>query len=200
MRGCWLFSRLTVAAVLETLRGNQRWTYTLRQLQHSTRSALPSFHKAMPADMRRSFRRCCALALCAAVLAACEPVFVFAGGRVGGVEEAPPANWGFAESVDTVQVETRPADPYSVNVWGVGVGARFYVAASDGADARWAQAIKADSRVRLKVGERVFPLAAERVLDAAELNDVAAAYAAKYDTDREQSFVDAAWVYRLSPR
>ena len=134
------------------------------------------------------------------MLAACEPVFVFAGGRVGGVEEVPPADWGFAESVDTVQVETRPADPYSVNVWGVGVGARFYVAASDGADARWAQAIEADSRVRLKVGERVFPLAAERVLDAAELNDVAAAYAAKYDTDREQSFVDAAWVYRLSPR
>ena len=154
----------------------------------------------MPVAARRSLRRCCALALCAIVLAGCEPVFVFAGGRVGGVEEVPPANWGFAGSVDTVQVETRPADPYSVNVWGVGVGARFYVAASDGADARWAQAIEADSRVRLKVGERVFPLAAERVLDAAELNDVAAAYAAKYDTDREQSFVDAAWVYRLSPR
>ena len=120
----------------------------------------------MPVDVRRSSRRCCSLALCAVVLAACEPELVFAGGRIGGV----------------------------------GVGERFYIAASDGADARWAQAIEADSRVRLKVGERVFRLAAERVLDAAELNDVATAYAAKYDTDREQSFVDAAWVHRLSPR
>ena len=154
----------------------------------------------MRGDARPSWRRCCALALCAVVLAACEPVFVFAGGRIGGVDEAPPASWDFAESVSTVQVETRPADPYSVNVWGVGVGKSFYVAASDGGDAHWAQAIEADSQVRLKVGERVFPLVATRVLDAAELDDVAAAYAAKYDTDREQSFIDTAWVYRLAAR
>ena len=151
-------------------------------------------------DARPSWRRCCALSLCAIVLAACEPLFVFAGGRIGGVDEAPPANWDFAESVQTVQVETRPADPYSVNVWGVGVGGHFYVAASDGGDARWAQAIEADSQVRLRVGERVFPLAAVRVGAAAELEDVAAAYAAKYGTDQEQSFIDTAWVYRLAPR
>lgn len=150
--------------------------------------------------LRPSWRRCCALALCAVALAACEPLFVFAGGRIGGVDEAPPASWNFAETVQTVQVETRPADPYSVNVWGVGVGGHFYVAASDGADARWAQAIEADPQVRLRVGERVFPLAAERVGDAAELEDVAAAYAAKYGTDQEQSFIDTAWVYRLAPR
>ena len=154
----------------------------------------------MLGDERPSSRRCCALALCAVVLAACEPLFVFAGGRIGGVDEAPPASWDFAESVQTVQVETRPGDPYSVNVWGVGVGEHFYVAASDGADARWAQAIEADSQVRLRVGERVFPLAAVRVGDAAELEDVAAAYAAKYGTDQEQSFIDTAWVYRLAPR
>ena len=116
------------------------------------------------------------------------------------MDEAPPVDWDFAESVQTVQVETRPADPYSVNVWGVGVGGHFYVAASDGGDARWAQAIEADPQVRLRVGERVFPLAAERVGDAAELEDVAAAYAAKYGTDQEQSFIDTAWVYRLAPR
>ena len=137
---------------------------------------------------------------CAVLLGACEPVFIFAGGELSGTDEAHPESWDFAAEVDTVQIETRPGDPYSVNVWGVGVGADFYVAASDGPEARWAQAIEADGNVRLKVAGRVFPLAAERVEGAEELARVVDAYAAKYDVDRDQSFVDAAWVYRLDPR
>lgn len=138
--------------------------------------------------------------VCALMLSACEPVFIFAGGELSGTDEAHPESWDFAAEVDTVQIETRPADPYSVNVWGVGVGADFYVAASDGPEARWAHAIEADGNVRLKVAGRVFPLAAERVEGAEELARVVDAYAAKYDVDRDESFVDAAWVYRLDPR
>lgn len=136
----------------------------------------------------------------AALLAACEPVFIFAGGELGGVERAHPENWEFAAAVDTVQIETRPDDPYSVNVWGVGVGQNFYVAASDAADARWAQAIETNGNVRLKVAAHVYPLAAERVDSADELALVAAAYVAKYEVDPDESFIDSAWVYRLARR
>lgn len=149
---------------------------------------------------RRTFGAAVLGVVCALLLGACEPVFIFAGGELSGAEEAHPESWDFSAEVDTVQLETRPADPYSVNVWGVGVGADFYVAASDGPEARWAQAIEADGDVRLKVAGRLFPLAAERVESAEELARVVDAYAAKYDVDRDQSFVDAAWVYRLDPR
>lgn len=136
----------------------------------------------------------------AALLVACEPVFIFAGGELGGVEREHPGNWDFAAAVDTVQIETRPDDPYSVNVWGVGVGQNFYVAASDAADAHWARAIETNGNVRLKVAAHVYPLSAERVDSADELALVADAYVAKYDVDAEESFIDSAWVYRLARR
>ena len=162
-------------------------------------------------------RHAWALALVVAICAtACEPVFIFAGGTLAGSEEPAPADWAFSRAVDTVQIETRPDDPYSVNVWGVDVGAFVYVAASDGADSRWAQAIEADPRVRLKVGDRLFALRATRIATVAagasgaadgegeslddEMAGVIEAYVDKYDLDRDDNFVDGAWVYRLQAR
>ncbi len=134
------------------------------------------------------------------VLAACEPMFVLAGGALSGIERPLPTDWDFAQGVNTVQLETRPADPYSVNVWGVGLGSNFYVAASDGADSWWTQAIEADPHVRLRIDEHVYPLAARRVDDGIELAEVVEAYVSKYDVDPEDSFVRNAWVYRLGAR
>lgn len=152
-----------------------------------------------------------AIALVAAIVAtACEPVFVFAGGALSGSEEPVPESWAFSRDVDTVQVETRPSDPYSVNVWGVAVESFVYVAASDGGESRWAREIEADPRVRLKVGERLFALRATRLTagegEAAnqeaneELARVVDAYVEKYDLDPDESFVGGAWVFRLQAR
>ena len=154
------------------------------------------------------------LALIATIVAtACEPMFVFAGGALSGSEEPAPENWTFSREVDTVQIETRPADPYSVNVWGVAVESFVYVAASDGGESRWAREIEADSRVRLKIGERLFALRATRLtaVDAGdgeganeganeELARVVDAYVEKYDLDPDESFVGGAWVFRLQAR
>ena len=61
------------------------------------------------------------------LLAACEPLWVIPGGTLAGDESGPPGDWSFSDAIDTVQVETRPTNPYSVNVWGVAVGRHFYV-------------------------------------------------------------------------
>jgi len=134
------------------------------------------------------------------VLAGCEPSFVFAGGKLAGTERPMPTDWGFTEDFDTVQIETRPTDPYSVNVWGVGIDRDFFVAASDAGEATWAQAIEAEPRVRLRVGDDIYPLLAKRTEDPQELADVTDAYVDKYGGERERSFIRHAWVYRLDSR
>lgn len=150
--------------------------------------------------------RAAAIALAAAIcLSACEPLFIFPGGELAGDAVPPPESWEFSRDVETVQLETRPTAPYSVNVWGVHAGADFYVAASDGAGSRWAQAIEADPLVRLKVGDKLFALTATRIgedpdADSAEMTQVVNAYVEKYSVGTEDNFVASAWVYRLQPR
>ncbi|MDE0422030.1 MAG: hypothetical protein OXK76_14245 [Gammaproteobacteria bacterium] len=111
-----------------------------------------------------------------------------------------PKDWAFTEDFGTVQIETRPTDPYSVNVWGVSVNRDFYVAASDAGEATWAQAIESEPQVRLRVGEDIYPLLAKRTEDPQELAVVADAYIDKYGGERECSFIRHAWVYRLDSR
>ena len=139
-------------------------------------------------------------AIATLVVAGCEPTFVFAGGELSGTERPTPTDWGFTEDVGTVQIETRPTDPYSVNVWGVSVNRRFYVAASDAGDATWVQAIEAEPRVRLRVGDDIYLLLAKRTEDTEELAEVTDAYVGKYGGDRERSFIRHAWVFRLESR
>ena len=134
------------------------------------------------------------------VAAGCEPTFVFAGGELTGTERPMPKDWAFTEDFGTVQIETRPTDPYSVNVWGVSVNRDFYVAASDAGEATWAQAIESEPQVRLRVGEDIYPLLAKRTEDPQELAVVADAYIDKYGGERERSFIRHAWVYRLDSR
>lgn len=132
--------------------------------------------------------------------AGCEPTFVFAGGELAGTERPMPSDWGFTEDFGTVQIETRPNDPYSVNVWGVSVNGSFYVAASDAGDATWADAIEAEPRVRLRVGDDIYPLFAQRTEDPQELTRVIGAYIDKYGGEPDRSFIRHAWVFRLGPR
>ncbi|MCY3838847.1 MAG: DUF2255 family protein [Gammaproteobacteria bacterium] len=134
------------------------------------------------------------------VAAGCEPMFVFAGGALGGTERPMPSDWGFTKDFDTVQIETRPTDPYSVNVWGVSVNRHFYVAASDASEATWARAIQAEPQVRLRVGDDIYPLLAKRTEDPQELADVTDAYIDKYGGERDRSFIRHAWVFRLGSR
>ncbi len=41
--------------------------------------------------------------------------------------EPVPGSWGFTDEVDTVQLEKRPAEPYSVNIWLPATDAFLYV-------------------------------------------------------------------------
>ncbi len=125
-----------------------------------------------------------------------EPVIGIPGGRLSGTEQQSPKEWSATVDVATVQLETRPDDPYSVNLWGVGIGRDFYVATRAQGTA-WTKNIDANANVRLRVGETIYPLKAVSVSDDAERKRVFDAYIQKYDADPDDIVVNAALIYRL---
>lgn len=134
-------------------------------------------------------------------LTACAPMGPLPGGELEGEVTPPPRTWNEADAQETVQVETRPADPYSINIWGVGIEADYYIASAKGGDSSWVEHITADPHVRLKIGPDIYRLEAVRVTDPAELKRVHDHYAAKYHRSEQQmAEADGAWVFRLDPR
>jgi hypothetical protein len=135
----------------------------------------------------------------ACVIVGCGPIAILPGGKLSGAPEPPPTNWGFSDPIDTVQLETRPDDPYSVNIWGVGIGEHFYVAAGD-ASSTWVQGIAENPDVRLKIGDSLFELRAVRTDSEAEIDAFLIALKKKYDFDPEPDQRSEATVFRLEAR
>lgn len=131
--------------------------------------------------------------------AGCGPLVMIPGGALSGEVKPVPADWSFSEAIDTVQLETRPDDPYSVNVWGVAIGPHFYIAAGRMTN-QWAENLRADPRARLRVGDDVFEVAAVEVDDEAELEAVLAALQKKYEFEPDPEDRAEATLFRFGPR
>lgn len=131
----------------------------------------------------------------------CGPLVMIPGGALSGAVKPVPGDWSFTDSVETVQLETRPEDPYSVNVWGVAAGGGFYIASGRGESAAWAKHIAADPRVRLRVGEDIYELRAVHTTDEAEINAALEAIQKKYeDFEPDEEQRQQAILFRLEPR
>lgn len=129
----------------------------------------------------------------------CGPTLLMPGGRLAGPEAAVPADWAFSDEISTIQLETRPGDPYSVNIWAVGLGDRLYVHA--GANrSRWVQNLMAEPQARVRVGGTLYPVVAVRVEDPAEFAAFADAYQKKYGLRPRNENVAEVYLYRLGPR
>jgi len=121
------------------------------------------------------------------------------GGALEGSPEPLPESWAFTDAVDTVQLETRPAEPYSVNIWLTAADGHLYVHA--GANrSRWVEHLESDPRVRVRVGESIYELAAARVCEQAEFDRFAAAYEKKYGLRPRNESVAEAYLFRLGRR
>ncbi len=135
-----------------------------------------------------------------ALLSGCdEPFIVMAGGQLTGEVTEPPADWTELNHVEIVQIETRPRDPYSVNVWMIGKGPHVYVATGED-DTRWTRNIDADPAVRLRVEGKIYPLTAHRVEDKREKRAIGLEYAKKYGVDDDDdNWVQNGQLFRLDP-
>ena len=136
----------------------------------------------------------------ALLLTACSRPFVLIpGGALVGQSAPAPQSWSFTDAIDTIQLETNPADPYSVNIWVVGMGNALYVHA--GANrATWIENMDADPNVRLQAGDTIYELAASRVTSQEEFDRYSAPYEEKYGNPPRNLNVVEAYLYRLVPR
>ena len=110
-------------------------------------------------------------------------MLVFPGGALSGeVVDPPPDDWSFVDS-RFVDLETRPDDPYSVELNYFVVDGKLYVDPKEGR--AWLDYMRADPRVRVRFDDEVYPLKATLVAEPG--HDL-------------EGFDSSRFVYRLDPR
>lgn len=110
------------------------------------------------------------------------PFFLIPGGQLSGeVVNEPVDDWSFVTD-RFVDLETRPSDPYSVELNYFVKDGKLYIDPAEGRS--WLANIREDPRVRVRFDRRIYPLVAVQVDREAELEG--------FDADRI--------VYRLDPR
>ena len=138
--------------------------------------------------------------LLAASLAGCSSPFVLLpGGELKGSVAETPASWEFTDEVDTIQLETRPGDSYSVNIWVIALDEHLYVHAGTNRST-WVENMEAEANVRLRVDESIYELTSARVEAQGEFDRSSDAYEKKYGRRPGNEIVGEVYLFRLGPR
>ncbi len=137
-----------------------------------------------------------ALALLALATGCGGPFLVLPGGELEGTAAAAPTDWAVTREIDTVQLETNPDDPYSVNIWAIGMGPGVYVHAGTNRTT-WVEHMETDPKVRLQVEELIYELSATRVTSQDEFDSFSNAYEEKYGSRPRHEDVTEAYLFRL---
>ncbi len=125
------------------------------------------------------------------------PLSMIPGGELSGDVKSAPLTW--ATVPDTIQVETRPSDPYSINIWSVGLDEHLYIAT--GADGTtWTEFFATDANVRVRIIDSLYELKADLVSSSDERDTVSSAYVEKYELDPEDNWLQTGMIFRLDRR
>lgn len=110
------------------------------------------------------------------------PFLVFPGGRLSGeLATQVVTDWSFVED-PFVDLETRPKDPYSVELNYFVRDGNLYIDPAEGRD--WLEHIRSDPNLKVRFGETIYPVTAVLVGKPGELEG--------FDADR--------FIYRLDSR
>ena len=132
-------------------------------------------------------------------LVGCAENIPFPSGELTGTITPAPADWSDVPSPKVIELETNPAEPYSVKLWFIGLGDKAYVHSGTNR-AQWIENMEADPRVRLLVDERLFDLNAARVTTQEEFDRFADVYEKKYGNRPRNQKVNEAYLFSLSAR
>ena len=133
-------------------------------------------------------------------IASCNgPLPFMSGGRLDGEVKSVPQTWALDEDFAIVQLETRPEDPYSVNIAYTLMGGRLYINAGD-TETQWVKNMNANPLVRLRDAGQIYELRAERVTDAAEISEFGKAWTSHSMLHRDPVDLEEVWIYRLLAR
>ena len=129
-----------------------------------------------------------------------DPIGPMSGRALTGETAPYPSDWSFTSLHMRIAVESRPDDPHSVTTICFEVDGRLYVPAQNGAKKRWTKYVTDDPRVRLKIGELVYPARAVRVTPDDQTPFLEAA-GAKYPRLGESDEIpEDLWLFRIEPR
>lgn len=113
-----------------------------------------------------------------------------------GTVETPPQDWSFVNEHPRCVLETRPSNPYSVNVACLSYERELYVPSNWARFKRWPRHIREDPRVRYRVAGRIYELRAVRIRsDRARLE-----LFRHWKGRRQERVPDHVWFFRLDPR
>ena len=139
------------------------------------------------------------IALCL-MLAACDDPFVLlSGGELSGTVSEVPEIWQLDEISALAQLETRPGEPYSINLVYVQMNGQVYIYAGDNRT-NWVQHIEEDPRIRLRINETIYPARAVRTTSDDEISAFASIWTSRGLFQRDPLGFDEVWLYRLVPR
>ena len=131
-----------------------------------------------------------------------DPIFMVSGKRLSGEELSYPSDWSMCNDHQTVAVETRVDDPHSVTTLCFVHDSDLVIPAMNGSEKVWPAHVVRDPRVRVKIGDHVYPARADRMTDVS-LDDLVESVAAKYPQIAERDPADApqdVWLFRISAR
>jgi len=133
------------------------------------------------------------------MLSACADLIPFPSGQLEGTLTVVPADWSELKQNEIIQFESNPSEPYSVNLWIIGMGDVAYVHAGTNR-ATWVEHIEVDPNVRLKVGNNIYELKAVRVETQEEFDALSDVYEVKYGNRPRNENVDEAYLFKLVKR
>ena len=132
-------------------------------------------------------------------LACNGPFGLFAGGRLSGEAQPAPADWEEVGDYGTMQLETRPEEPYSVNLAYTVMDGALYVNAGD-TETQWVKNMDANPEVRMRIDGTIYELRAERVTDPAVITAFGKAWTDQSFFRRDPTELEQVWLYRMVAR
>lgn len=138
------------------------------------------------------------LAIAIVMLSACE-YLPFSAGPLEGQVVPMPEDWSELSAVEIIQLETNPAEPYSVNLWVAEVNEELYVYAGDSL-ATWVEHMQQNPEVRLGHDGEIYLLKGRRVIDQALFDQFAEVWKAKYGNHPRNMSAEETYLMLLEPR
>jgi uncharacterized protein DUF2255 len=121
------------------------------------------------------------------------------GAFKGPVNSDPHPDWSNLEHV--IELEIRPARPWSLSIWNVVVDGELYVPSASGAHRRWTAVAVKEPLVRVRTNGQIYERRIERITDAAVRLRLGQALAKRYGFDPPQDpEQDTTWYFHLTPR
>ncbi len=123
------------------------------------------------------------------------------GKRLSAAEVAERVDdWSFSDEHLLLQIESRPENPYSVNITFLTHQGQLYVVCVYAEESRWGRYLQVTPEARLRIDGRIYPGRATLVEEPVLIDELIDPYAAKYPSlfeDSTQEEVERFWYFRV---